>query len=458
MSKSLSREAEGSGRSWGGVKATALGALGIVLGAWFGVSAGAQEIMSTLKLTSTPDKALVTCDGVLRQETPTTITGLNAGQHLVVVEKEGYLPARRTVTLAPGQASALAIPLEPVTGLVLVQAVPEGAEIEINGAHRGKAPLLVSDLVPGRYRLKASATGFLSREVEFEVEGRIPKTVSVSLASDSATLAITSKPEGAEVKINGLTKGVTPCTLDRLPAGDAEVVLVLANYAPYKSTVKLQANEAQALDAVLNAFPTTLGVITTPVGAKVFLDDALKGQAPLTLDVTPGSHSLRAEMDGYAAESRTVEVMQAEKKVEELSLVRAMGQLEVLVKPDGVSLSVDGVDKGVIATAADGSVAKMALDLPVGEHLVVLFLKGYGPVERRITIKQGETVSIKELLKRSFVADTRIKLVTGEILTGVMGGRLPNDDVELETQLGIYKTIKAEDIGLIESLKPAGKK
>jgi hypothetical protein len=52
------------------------------------------------------------------------------------------------------------------------------------------------------------------------------------------------------------------------------------------------------------------------------------------------------------------------------------------------------------------------------------------------------------------VANTRITLTTGDVLTGVLGEKLPSGDVKLETQLGIYKTLEAVRISTIEPLTP----
>ena len=418
-----------------------------------------EEASASLTLATTPDKAMVTCDGLLREETPVTLSGLKAGQHLVLFEKAGYLPARRTVSLTAGQRSSLVVPLERLTGLVLIQSIPDGADLEINGAHRGKAPLLTTDLSPGRYRMKASAEGYLSRDVEFEVVNRIPQKVVVSLASDSATLTVHSQPGGAAVKVNGLTKGVTPCTLDRLPAGANEVTLSLSDYDVYRTVVKLQANSEQSLEVTLKAIPAILSVISTPGGARFFVDDILKGQTPLTLDgMAAGSHAVRAEMDGYDSESRTVELKPAEKTVTEFSLVRNIGRVEITAKPDGILVKVDGAEKGIVSSSSDNPVGKLGFDIPVGDHKIVLSLKGYSPVEKLVTIQKGGTLAIKEVLKRVFTADTLVKLSTGEMISGVLCERLPNDDIKLETQLGIYKTIKAADVLTLEPLKSGNKK
>lgn len=413
------------------------------------------ELSSRLSVSTIPDKATVTCDGVLRDETPMTISGLRPGTHLVSVEKPGYLQARRTVTLVAGQRSALEIPLERVLGLILIKSIPDGADIEIAGAHRGKAPLLITDLAPGKYRVKASSAGYLSRDVEVEVENRIPKMVLVSLASDSAMLNINSEPAGATVTVNGLSKGTTPCKLDRLPAGDNEVVVSMPDYDVYRSKIKLQANQEQTIDIKLKSQPSVLSVISTPAGAKLFVDDTLKGVTPLTVEsLEAGSHVLRAEKDGYEPLSRSIEINRAQKKVEEFQLVRNAGTLAVMTKPNGPTLFVDGTEMGVLSSKDNDAVGKLDVELPVGDHTVAIRLKGYASVEKRVSILKGETVSVKEVLKRVFIADTRVIMKTGEILTGIMGEKLPNGDIKLETQFGIFKTIEADRIDKVEAIPP----
>ena len=183
------------------------------------------------------------------------------------------------------------------------------------------------------------------------------------------------------------------------------------------------------------------------------MDDALRGQTPLTLDnLEAGSHVLRVENDGYESEIRAVEINKAQKKVEEFQLVRNVGSLEVMAKPNGIKVVVDGVEKGVVMPEADDPVGKLSLELPVGEHRVSLLFKGYGAVEKRVTIRKGETLVLKEVLKRVFMADTRVRMTTGEIVMGVLGETLPNGDVKLETQIGIYKTLEAAKIAKIEPL------
>jgi hypothetical protein len=290
--------------------------------------------------------------------------------------------------------------------------------------------------------------------VEFEVESRSPQLVQVSLTSDSAVLTVRTEPPGASVKVNGLSKGVTPCTLDRLPAGENELAVSLQGYVVYRSKIKLLANEEESLDIPLKPEPGVLSVISIPSGAKLYIDEKLAGQTPLTLDsIEAGSHVIRAELDGYATVTRPVELQQGEKKVEELQLERNVGTMEVLAKPDGVKVFVDGTEQGVVMLSQDNPVPRFTHELAVGTHTVSLRLKAYGTVDRRVTVEKGKTVTLKEILKRVFNVDTRITLRNGDVLMGVLGEKLPDGGIKLETQIGIYKTIEAVDIATVEAVK-----
>lgn len=418
------------------------------------VAAQQQGIGAQISISSTPEQATISCDGIERGIAPVAVSGLLAGPHLVKAVKEGYLPAQRTVTVSAEAKAVVDLKLTPVVGLVLLRSTPSEADIEINGAHRGRTPLLLTDLPLGKYRLKASSLGYLSREVEFELENRAPQLISVSLTSDSAVLAIKTEPPGASVKVNGLSKGDTPCSLDRLPAGENELVISLPGHVVYRSKIKLQANQTENLEITLKPMPGVLSAISIPTGARVFVDDKLSGQTPLTLEsLEAGTHAIKVEMDGYTTVSRSLEFQQGEKKVEEFRLEREVGILEVMTKPEGVKVFVDGKEQGVVLLSPGAPVAQYIGELAVGSHVVSLRLKGYGTVERKVQIEKGQTISVKEILKRVFVPDTRIRQRNGEVLSGIFAEKLPNGDIRMETQIGIYKTIEAADIASMEPVR-----
>lgn len=425
-------------------------------GGWLGQAEGAT---AQLRVTTVPAGATVICDGNLRDTSPVTISNLTPGPHLVHAEMAGYVPGRATVQLVEGEKAAVELNLEQEMGLILVKSIPDGVDISVNGAHRGRTPLLLTDLPRGNYRVKASSMGYQDREMDLKVEGRTPQKLMVSLNSDSARLTIQSKPEGAAVVIDGLSRGVTPCVIEREPAGERKIVLSLADYASLQYTVMLRSGDDQKIDAVLVPMPASLSVVGAPVGARVYLDEQWRGQVPLTLaTISPGSYSLRVEMNGYETETRAIELKNRDVRNEEFNLVRNVGTVEVVADQPETSIFVDGEDKGVVPVPGDKAVIDpLKIELPEGSHQVELRKKGYFAVRKTVNIVKGTSVTIKEIMKRNFVEDTVVRLKSSEVVSGVASRKFPNGDIELETRPGIFRTVKAEEILSVEPITGAGR-
>ena len=411
-----------------------------------------------VRVQSDPPEAVVTCDGIMQEVTPMTLTNLDAGPHLIVVSKPGFAEGRRTVLLSAGQRTAVEMKLDAITGLMLVHTEPAGADVEINGAHRGKTPMLITDLPLGTYRVKTTAPGYASREVEVKLEDRTPRRVMVSLASDSAKLVVESVPAGGTVVINGVTRGTAPCEADRVPPGETDLEVTLADYFPQKQHLKLQSGEEQLVRVILKPVPPKTSVTSTPPGAKVFADEQLVGETPATLDkLTAGQHVLRVELQGYETETRTITLQNAETHVEDFRLTRNSGTLEITTEPAGVKVFVDGQDHGTTkAGEADVLSEPYLVDLiSRGEHRLQLTKKGFFSLDKTFLVEPNKTVSLHEKLKRRFIADTVVHSGkgAGDIRTGALSKRLPNGDIELETQPGIFVTIKAGDIISVEPAK-----
>ncbi len=414
----------------------------------------AQSGKGQLRVVTSPAGASVTCDGILRDQSPVELVELDPGDHLVQVELSGYLPERRTVSVASGRKAAVEIIMNPIKGLALIKTIPDGGNIQVDGAHRGTAPLLITDLTIGRYRIRGSAGGYQDREVELTIENRTPRCLVLELPSDSSTLTVNSVPPGATISINGLSRGTTPCTLERLQSGETKISLNLADHLPYQDTITLEAGETHNLDVSLKPLPSTLSLVSVPAGAKVFVDDQVRGVTPLSLEsIEPGTHTIRMELDGYEPQTRSLEIQRRETRVEEFTMLRLTGHLEVLTDQGGVSLFVDGAEKAVIPDV-EKPTEPIQMELAIGNHRVELRKKGYLTVDKRILITQGEVFKVRESLKRHFQPDTVVKLNSGESVIGVAGRRFPDGDLEVETRPGIYRTLKASEIVSVDAYSP----
>ncbi len=139
---------------------------------------------------------------------------------------------------------------------------------------------------------------------------------------------ITSKPEGATVKVAGVTMGKTP-TLLELPCGKHKVVIVSRGYKPASKSVVVKENKilrahvslvaarppkkkAARSDILVRRLdestePGTVTIVTTPPGLTVFMNDYLVPQpTPVLFDVRAGIYELIIEDNDAVVLRKTV--------------------------------------------------------------------------------------------------------------------------------------------------------
>ncbi|HET9703731.1 MAG TPA: PEGA domain-containing protein [Vicinamibacterales bacterium] len=137
-----------------------------------------------LLVRSTPSGASVSVDGTPRGETPLTLRELPLGTREVVVSEPGHLPESRRVALTESRPSrsievrlsrassasppgtAAPRPSTPATrpaastGELVVESLPSGATVSVNGQPQGTTPLSLAELPPGEYRVTMSMQGY----------------------------------------------------------------------------------------------------------------------------------------------------------------------------------------------------------------------------------------------------------------------------------------------------------
>lgn len=403
---------------------------------------------SQLRIDTTPTGATVIVNGTVAGEGPATMDKLKPGRYLVTARMDGHKDARETVQLNAGEKRAIQLQLEEITGLVLVRTTPDGADVTLDGAFRGKTPLMMSDFPVGTHRVNVARPGFFAKDVEITVKDRIPQLVALDLTPDAAMLAVNSQPAGASILINGANRGITPANLDALPSGEVQVELRLNGFAPYRQAVKLTAGQRYTVNATLSAQPGTLKVATTPEKAKVYVDDQLRGESPLTLPgLAPIAHRLRIEMRGFETDARTVQVKPGETITEEFRLQQNSGVLLLTTEPAGARVLIDGEEQGETKAAAAGMVSRAfeVQFLGPGEHNLQLVRPGWSFQAKKFTIESGKAVTLHERMTRLFIPDIQVR-TRDEIITGVLLREYASGDLEVERQPGVIVRVNVADI------------
>lgn len=414
-----------------------------------------------LRVTSQPAGAQVILDGQMQDITPLSLQRIDPGQHLLEIRKDGFQTQRRTVSLFSGEKKTEEFKLESLKGLVLIHTSPDGAEVDVDGAFRGKTPLLLFDLAIGDHSVVLRTEGYQPRKLALPIKDRVPIKLATDLASDSATLKISSEPTGASVLLNGATRGTTPCTIDRIPSGTVDIEIVLKGYEHHRSQIVLKAGDVVDVPAQLKAVPAALTVQSIPDQARIYVNNQFKGDAPLVLtNLPPGEYRLRAEKRGYESDARNITLKPEDQITEEFRLQRNSGGLVIVTEPAGVKVFVDEDDAGTTEPSAANPQVSEPLRVSFigkGEHWIKLVKPGYSHPPVKITIDSDNLVTRTERLKRLFIPDTIVRTGTTaeESYTGVLIRKHPNGSVELELRPGIIKTFEASQI---RSISPIGEK
>lgn len=417
-----------------------------------------EEPVGQVFVTTIPEKAIVSCDGVLRDVSPLTISDLAPGPHLISAAKQGHQDASQTAVVRANEKVAVELALEPILGLVLVHSTPAGAEVQVNGMFRGKTPLLMTDLPVGRHRVQLSKAGHAAREVEVAVKDRIPIKVDVGLTSDASSVTVEATPAGAKVTIDGISKGPAPCTMDMI-GGEHTLEVALDGYHPFKQTFHLASGRSETMKIDLKELAAELQVVSTPAGAKVYIDNQLKGETPLTLpNLTPGSVRVRVHAPGYEAMARDITLGRGQKMTEEFGLVSTSGSMDISTVPSGVRVVVDGKEAGITTSKtndADAVSEVLKVDpMQAGKHQVELSRTGYAPRSFLVEIEVGKTASARGVrLERKFTPDFEVRTLS-EVYKGVLIEKDAKGNIKLEMKPGVSRTFEAQDVRYAAPIRP----
>jgi hypothetical protein len=144
-------------------------------------------------LTTAPADAQVFIDGkpLSGTSSPYSVSELEAGQHEVVVQKEGFKEHRSTFSVEKGESRALPmveLAAKQVDSGFAVNSMPSGADIWVDGAATGKTtPAKVSGVAPGVHKLQLQLAGHTPFELSVLVpDNGVLQLPTAELAESSA--------------------------------------------------------------------------------------------------------------------------------------------------------------------------------------------------------------------------------------------------------------------------------
>ncbi|HRW94052.1 MAG TPA: PEGA domain-containing protein, partial [Thermotogota bacterium] len=142
---------------------------------------------------------------------------------------------------------------------------------------------------------------------------------------------IVSKPEGANIEIDGEKEGNAPIEVE-LEEGTYRIEANLSGYYERKETIRIEKREGTGTEKSLErekvvvieleAKPGKVVITTSPSGASIYINGNYKGTSGYTYEGPAGEIQVKVEAEKYESEERTIKVERGEEKEIEIKLQR----------------------------------------------------------------------------------------------------------------------------------------
>jgi PEGA domain len=315
------------------------------------------------------------------------------GEHVAVYSTLNPIPTT-TITIGPVQ-----------TGVIYAQSGPVGAAIYMNGNFYGYSPITIPNLYPGSYSMKASLNGYTPDTQVINVYAGQTATYYPTLQPSpppprsTGTVRVTSNPDHALIYVDGTYQGKAPLTITLYPGSHA-FRLSLTGYSDYTTSIYVNANTNQNLNAIMSTAVYGTVVITSMPGATVYMDSSSQGSIPSSgslalYNVANGNRLFRVTAPGYNDWMNSVYVQPGSLTPVNAVLspigpnptpVPATGGFTIVSTPSGAEVYVDNLFEGTTPATLTG--------IAPGLHQVLLKYTGYVDSSTTESVISGQTTPL----------------------------------------------------------------
>ena len=344
------------------------------------------------------------------------------GNYSIQIEKSGYRSLKQDIKVSKYQSQTLSFTLEKKPGYLTISSQPvEQVEVAINGKKYGSTPIDALELEAGTYALAATAQRFQSYTTQLVIEGKeIQQKLEIELIPDWLEVVIDSDPTGAEIWLNGESKGSTPQTIE-LDSGQYSLDIRHQDYLPYVKDFFVNASQPFDLPvAELFTSPSHLVITSTPTKAIVSMAGEEQGITPFTMRLNPNTeHSITLSKPGFRSNQQMVSLKPGEQQNISAILEAILGTVIINVEPEDAEVFINGKYSG------NGNVKLL---LPSASQRLEIRKSGYQVYEKMISPEPNAPkildISLSRIINSSNVSKPNsIRTSEGQELKLVFGGK-----------------------------------
>ena len=207
-------------------------------------------------------------------------------------------PASDTAVLGGGSA------------MVVVETIPAGVEVRINGEFAGNTPLELNDMRAGVHDVELSHPDYETVFLPDQGfgDGRVLR-IERELLRATGALTVVVQPRVSWIELNGVRLAeTTPITLENLPAGTVELTLGAERHHVEIVTAEVPRDGVGMLDWALDPVPYgTLTLELEPPDATARLPDISPSYSP-GMELAEGEYLVEVRAEWYRSRTLAVEV------------------------------------------------------------------------------------------------------------------------------------------------------
>lgn len=146
-------------------------------------------------------------------------------------------------------ASLPAGPVQPMErpGFLVVTSFPPGATVYLDGDNAGTTFCSIPDLPPATYEVRLEKDGYQVWTDDVTVNAGTSSRVSARLQPLYGSIRVYSFPPGAEIRIDGVSRGASPLAIDDLIPGAYTISASLPGYGTRQATADIRAGRTSTV-------------------------------------------------------------------------------------------------------------------------------------------------------------------------------------------------------------------
>lgn len=260
-----------------------------------------------LDISTRPEGARVWLDGQELGVAPLNHLEVAAGRHRLRAEAEGYAVLEQQVEVTGlGHEQTLRLELVPNRGRIVLDSLPQGAEVWMQERQLGKTPF-DSYLASGDWTLELRKDGFKPVRIELSVvAGESQRVETVELPPADGVLRLDSRPSGANVMLDGEFRGRTPLELTLSPNEPHRLHLSRKGHRSTSTELTLRPDERRELKLRLPAEYGVLFITSRPADAELLVDGKSRGRAMQRIRLTAVPHRIEVRAGGHETYTTTI--------------------------------------------------------------------------------------------------------------------------------------------------------